>query len=165
MKTEVMTMDPISGVDMGKVQTQVPPAQESRQLGRHFVLAYVGAWAFVYDRAISLYQGTLKLITDAEKRGEGMESALSKKMNRFQRQANRQRDTIQEPLSAGAEQGTRNLGDAGETLEERLEKQVERVLANLGIPTRDRLERLNQEIDRLNAKLDEELARQLSAGA
>ena len=99
MKTEVMTMDPISGVDMGKVKTQVPPAQESRQLGRHFVLAYVGAWAFVYDRAISLYQGTLKLITDAEKRGEGMESALSKKMNRFQRKANRQRDTIQEPLS------------------------------------------------------------------
>lgn len=166
MKTEVMTMDPISGVDMGKVQTQVPPdTQEGSQLGRHFVLAYVGAWAFVYDRAIALYQGTLKLIADAEKRGEGMESALSQKMNCFQRQANRQRDTIQKPLSAGAEQGTHNLSDAGETLEERLEKQVERVLANLGIPTRDRLERLNQEIDRLNTKLDEELARQLSAGA
>jgi len=105
------------------------------------------------------------MIEDAEKRGEGMEAALAKALNRFESRADRRVDEFQDQFSGSAEQVSRNLSEAGETLELRLERQIERVLVNLGIPTRDRLERLNQEIDRLNAKLDEELARQHSAGA
>ena len=166
MSSKVMTIDAVPSVDIEKVQARAASGvQEISKTGRRLVLAYVGAWGFVYDRAVNVVSGTQKLFADAEKRGERMEAALSKAMNRFERQADRHIDTFQDQFSGGAEQVTRSLSEAGETLEVRLEKQVERVLVNLGIPTRDRLERLNQEIDRLNAKLDEELARQHSADA
>ncbi len=166
MNAEVITIDATSGIDLVKVQTQaVEGLQEINKTGRRVVLAYVGAWGFVYDRAVDLYHGGVKLLGDAEKRGESMEAALTKALIRFERQTDRSVDAFQDQVSDSAEQVTRNLGEAGETLELRLERQIERVLVNLGIPTRDRLERLNQEIDRLNAKLDEELARQHSTEA
>lgn len=166
MNAEIVTIDAGPGVDLGKVQAQaVEGLQEINKSGRRAVLVYVGAWGFVYDRAVGLYNGTLKLLADAEKRGESMETALTKALNRFERQADRHVDAVQDQFTGSAEQVTRSIGEAGETLEVRLEKQIERVLVNLGIPTRDRLERLNQEIDRLNAKLDEELSRQRAAGA
>lgn len=166
MNAEVVTIDATSGIDLGKVQTHaVEGLQEINKSGRRVVLAYVGAWGLVYDRAVGLYRGGVKLLSDAEKRGESMDAALTKALSRFERQADKRVDVFQDQFSGGAEQVTRNLGEAGDTLEVRLERQVERVLVNLGIPTRDRLERLNQEIDRLNAKLDEELSRQRAAGA
>ena len=166
MNAEVVTINASSGIDLGKVQTQaVEGSQEINKTGRRVVLAYVGAWGFAYDQAVGLYRGGVKLLSNAEKRGESMEAALTKALIRFERQADRRVDAFQDQFSGGAEQVTRNLGEAGETLELRLERQIERVLVNLGIPTRDRLERLNQEIDRLNAKLDEELARQQPAEA
>lgn len=166
MNAEVATIDVVPGIDSGKVKAQaVESLQEINKTGRRFVLAYVGAWGFAYDRAVDFYRGGLKLLGDAEKRGESMEAALAKVLNRFERQADRRVDEFQDQFSNSAEQVARNVSDAGETLELRLERQIERVLVNLGIPTRDRLDRLNQEIDRLNAKLDEELARQRSAEA
>ena len=166
MNAEVVTMDATSGIDPGRVKTQAAESlQEINKSGRRVVLAYVGAWGFVYDRAVGLYRSSVKLLSDAEKRGEGMEAALAKALNRFESRADRRVDEFQDQFSGSAEQVSRNLSEAGETLELRLERQIERVLVNLGIPTRDRLERLNQEIDRLNTKLDEELARQHSAGA
>jgi len=166
MNAEAMTIETISGIDIEKVQAQASGgAQENNKMGRRFVLAYVGAWAFVYDRVIGLYHGTCKVINTAEKRGEAMEAAVSKRIDRFERRADHQMKTIQEQFSGSTQRITHKLSGASETMEGRLEEQIERVLINLGIPTRERLERLNQEIDRLNTKLDEELARQHSAGA
>jgi polyhydroxyalkanoate synthesis regulator phasin len=160
MKADVMKLEAPAVIDASEIQAQMgEQVQRGRDVGRKAVLAYVGFWGCAYDRAVELARRGEKLWVDAVARGERMEAALNKRLERFGRRTSKQVNELQNQLGDNIEQVTRTVGAKGEGFEEQLEKQIERVLVNLGIPTRDRLERLNQEIDRLNAKLDEELAR------
>lgn len=161
MKADVMKIEVPVTIDREKLQSKINSgAVAVSKSGRRVALAYVGLWAFTYDRAADLYQDGVNLLEDAVKRGEGMEQALNRRLGQAERSAAKQFTTLQNRFGDNVEQVTRTVTETGEGFEDQLEKQVERVLVNLGIPTRDRLERLNQEIDRLNVKLDEELARQ-----
>ncbi len=161
MKAAVMKMEVPVTIDRDKIQSKINSgAVAVNKTGRRVALAYVGFWAFTYDRAADVYQDGVGLLEDAVKRGERMEKVLNQRLGQVERSAAKQFNALQNHFGDNVEQVTRTVTETGVGFEEQLEKQVEHVLVNLGIPTRDRLERLNQEIDRLNAKLDEELTRQ-----
>ena len=161
MKAAVMKMEVPVTIDRDKIQSKINSgAVAVNKTGRRVALAYVGFWAFTYDRAADVYQDGVGLLEDAVKRGERMGKVLNQRLGQVERSAAKQFNALQNHFGDNVEQVTRTVTETGVGFEEQLEKQVEHVLVNLGIPTRDRLERLNQEIDRLNAKLDEELARQ-----
>ena len=161
MKAAVMKMEVPVTIDRDKIQSKINSgAVAVNKTGRRVALAYVGFWAFTYDRAADVYQDGVGLLEDAVKRGERMGKVLNQRLGQVERGAAKQFNALQNHFGDNVEQVTRTVTETGVGFEEQLEKQVEHVLVNLGIPTRDRLERLNQEIDRLNAKLDEELTRQ-----
>ena len=166
MKADVMKLEAPAGVDASEMQAQMgAQVRRARDVARKAALVYVGFWGCAYDRAKEVTGRGEEMWQDAIARGERMEKALDKQLERFGRRTSKQVTALQNQLGSNVEQVTRTVSDTSEGFEAQLEKQVERVLVNLGIPTRDRLERLNQEIDRLNAKLDEELARQVGVHA
>lgn len=161
MKADVMKLEAPANVDAREMQAQMDErVRRVRDVGRKAALVYVGFWGCTYDRAAKWAQRGETLWNDAIARGERMEDALDRRLDRFGRRASKEATVLQSQVGDNIEQVARTVSGKSEGFEDQLEKQVERVLVNLGIPTRDRLERLNQEIDRLNAKLDEELARQ-----
>ena len=130
-------------------------AAKAKASARKFVLAYVGAGAYVVDGLAGVLRSGEHLIASAEKRGAAMEQDARRRFGRLEEQAVHEMRKLQ----GQTEDGIQQMRDSRGSVNEEVEKRVELALANMGLPSRDRLERLSQEIDALNQKLDEQILR------
>jgi poly(hydroxyalkanoate) granule-associated protein len=142
-----------AGADMHAAVEQ--QAAKVKAAGRKFVLAYLGAGAYVLDGFAGVYRRGERLLASAEKRGAVMERDARRRFGNLEEQAVHEMRKLQGQAEESMQQMRESRGSANEEVE----KRVELALANMGLPSRERLERLSQEIDALNQKLDEQILR------
>ncbi|MBK8045966.1 MAG: hypothetical protein IPK16_01830 [Anaerolineales bacterium] len=161
MKTGMGSLDVPNPFDASLLQAHVERQwQRLAQRSRQLALAYVGAWGFAYDKTRDLYDGGTRLWTDAERKGEQIETFFSERVLSLETRATDEVKRFQGSLEVSGQQLRQNVFESHAGISEELERQIELAVANLGIPSRDQLERLNAEIEELNRRIDAELERQ-----
>ena len=75
-------------IDLRNLQEQVGEnGDQVRKYAHKAALAYTGLWAMAYDSAKSGLEGSKELLDKAEKRGEEVETELSKQYSKYYEQA------------------------------------------------------------------------------
>ena len=161
MKAGMGSLDVPNPFDTSSLQAHVERQwQRLAQRSRRVALAYVGAWGIAYDKTRDLVQGGTRLLSDAERKGEQMETFFNERVLSLESRATDEVKRLQESLETNGQQLRQNVFETHTGISEELERQIELTVASLGIPSREQLERLSAEIEELNRRIDAELERQ-----
>ena len=161
MKAGMISLDVPNPLDISSLQAHVE--RQWQRLGkgtRKLALAYVGAWGIAYDRTRDVVHGGARLFSDAEQRGERIETFFNERVLSLETRATDEVKRLQDSLETNGQQLRQNVFESHTGVSEELERQIELAVSSLGIPSRDQLERLSAEIEELNRRIDAELARQ-----
>lgn len=118
--------------------------------GHRVMLVSIGCVGIAVDVMRAAYASTSQLISNTEQRGAQLERDMKKLRGRAQN---------------AVDQVNQEVAQRGQAAEREVERQIEQVRDRLPIPSREEVEKLGNEFDALGAKIDQELAKGVSAVA
>ncbi len=126
-------------IDLRNLQEQVGEnGDQVRKYAHKAALAYTGLWAMAYDSAKSGLEGSKELLDKAEKRGEEVETELSKQYSKYYDQAMQEFQKLQGRAGdvVDLEEVSKNVTNVVSDNAKVVQDNVGKVMSKVGLPSR-----------------------------
>ena len=126
-------------IDLRNLQEQVGEnGDQVRKYAHKAALAYTGLWAMAYDSAKSGLEGSKELLDKAEKRGEEVETELSKQYSKYYDQAMQEFQKLQGRAGdvVDLEEVSKNVTNVVSDNAKVVQENVGKVMSKVGLPSR-----------------------------
>ncbi len=118
-------------LNLRNLQEQVEDSVKgTRQLGRKAALIYAGLLGLAYDQAKQMLRSSMKLVDQAEERGETIVTELNQRTEELRSQANLQTLKWRDRVDQSIEKATFEATEAVHNVEEMAEKAISRMSAD-----------------------------------